>query len=244
MEKQEYIIKVSDLTKKYYIFNKDYQVLQWIFTGYGISKEKKALKNVSFGVQKGDVIGVIGKNGSGKSTLMQIIAGITFPTSGKVEVNGSVGALINLSAGFNPDYTGRENLYYKGMLLGIKKEEIDEIIDPIYDFVELGEYFDLPLRMYSSGMSARLGFALAVYSNPDILIVDEVFAVGDRAFQIKSKAKMKELFRSGKSILFSSHSESLIREFCNKVLYIRDGILVHYGDIDKGFELYNSEINK
>ena len=155
-----------------------------------------------------------------------------------------MGALINLSAGFNPDYTGRENLYYKGMLLGIKKKEIDEIIEPIYDFVELGEYFDLPLRMYSSGMSARLGFALAVYSNPDVLIVDEVFAVGDRAFQIKSKEKMKELFRSGKSILFSSHSESLIREFCNKVLYIRDGILIHYGDINKGFELYNSEINK
>lgn len=244
MEKQEYIIKVSELTKKYYIFDKDYQVLQWIFTGHGISKEKKALKNISFGVQKGDVIGVIGKNGSGKSTLMQIIAGITFPTSGKVEVNGSVGALINLSAGFDPDYTGRENLYYKGMLLGITKAEIDDIIEPICDFVELGEYFDLPLRMYSSGMSARLGFALAVYSNPDVLIVDEVFAVGDRAFQIKSKEKMKELFRSGKSILFSSHSESLIREFCNKVLYIRDGILIHYGDINKGFELYNSEINK
>ena len=244
MKENNVIIEIKDLSKSYYIFNKDYKILQWILTGHGTSAEKKALKNISFTVQKGDVVGVIGKNGSGKSTLMQIIAGITFPTTGSLNVMGSVGALINLSAGFNPDYTGRENIYYKGMLLGIKKIKIDEIIDEIQEFVDLEDYFDLPLRMYSSGMSARLGFALAVYLNPDILIVDEVFAVGDRAFQIKSKAKMKELFKSGKSILFSSHSEALIREFCNKVLYIKNGSLVHYGNIDRGFELYNSEINK
>lgn len=243
MEEKDYIIDIKDLNKKYYIFNKDYKTLKWIFTGSGYSSEKKAIKNLSFSVEKGDVVGIIGKNGSGKSTLMQIISGITYPTSGTVKVNGSVGALINLSAGFNPDFTGRENIYYKGMLLGMTKEDIDKIIDPIYDFVELNEYFDLPLRMYSSGMSARLGFALAVFSNPDILIIDEVFAVGDRAFQVKSKAKIVELFKSGKSILFSSHSEQLIREFCNKVLYMRNGVAVHYGDIDKGFELYNADIN-
>lgn len=244
MENNKSIIEIKDLNKKYYIFDKDYKVLKWVFTGSGFCKEKKAIKNLSFSVERGDVVGIIGKNGSGKSTLMQIVAGITYPTSGSVEVKGSVGALINLSAGFNPDYTGRENIYYKGMLLGMSREQVDEIIDPICEFVELNEYFDLPLRMYSSGMSARLGFALAVFSNPDILIIDEVFAVGDREFQVKSKAKMIELFRSGKSILFSSHSEQLIREFCNKVLYMKNGIAIHYGDIDQGFELYNSEITK
>lgn len=243
MEKRDSIINITDLNKKYFIFEKDYKVLKWIFTGSGFCKEKKAIKNLSITVERGDVVGIIGKNGSGKSTLMQIVAGITYPTSGTVEVNGSVGALINLSAGFNPDYTGRENIYYKGMLLGLSKAQIDEIIEPICEFVELDEYFDLPLRMYSSGMSARLGFALAVFSNPDILIIDEVFAVGDREFQVKSKAKIMELFTSGKSILFSSHSEQLIREFCNKVLYMKNGVVVHYGDIDKGFELYNAEIS-
>lgn len=238
------IIEIKDLNKKYYIFDKDYRVLKWVFTGSGFCKEKKAIKNLSFAVERGEVVGIIGKNGSGKSTLMQIVAGITYPTSGSVEVKGSVGALINLSAGFNPDYTGRENIYYKGMLLGMSRDQVDEIIEPICEFVELNEYFDLPLRMYSSGMSARLGFALAVFSNPDILIIDEVFAVGDRAFQVKSKAKMVELFRSGKSILFSSHSEQLIREFCNKVLYMKNGVAIHYGDVDKGFELYNSEITE
>lgn len=243
MENNNSIITIKDLNKKYFIFDKDYKVLKWVFTGSGFSKEKKAIKNLSFSVDRGDVVGIIGKNGSGKSTLMQIVAGITYPTSGSIEINGKVGALINLSAGFNPDYTGRENIYYKGMLLGISKTQLDEIIEPISNFVDLNEYFDLPLRMYSSGMSARLGFALAVFSNPDILIIDEVFAVGDREFQVKSKTKMLELFRSGKSILFSSHSEQLVREFCNKVLYMKNGVAVHYGDIDRGFELYNSEIN-
>ncbi|GFI68583.1 teichoic acids export ATP-binding protein TagH [Lachnospiraceae bacterium] len=236
------IINVTELNKKYYIFDKDYKILKWIFTGSGFCQEKKAIKNLSFSVNKGDVVGIIGKNGSGKSTLMQIVAGITYPTSGKVEVKGSVGALINLSAGFNLDYTGRENIYYKGMLLGMDRAQVDVIIDPITEFVELNEYFDLPLRMYSSGMAARLGFALAVFSNPDILVIDEVFAVGDRSFQVKSKAKIIELFRSGKSILFSSHSEQLVREFCNKVLYMKNGVAIYYGDIDEGFKLYNADI--
>lgn len=244
MEHKKYAIKIEDLTKKYYFFEKDYKILEWLFTGKGSYKNKKAISNLTFQVNKGDVVGIIGKNGSGKSTLMQIVAGITHPTSGKIDINGSVGALINLSAGFNMDYTGRENIYYKGMLMGFKNSEIDEMIEPIKDFVELKEYFDLPLRMYSSGMSARLGLALAIYSNPDILIVDEVFAVGDKDFQNKSKQKMKELFRSGKSILFSSHSEKLIADFCHKVLYLKEGKSVYYGEVEKGLELYNEDIIK
>ncbi len=242
METENYVIDIRNMYKKYFLFKQEYKILQWIFTGKGYYKEKVALKDINLQVNRGDVVGIIGKNGSGKSTLMQIVAGIAYPTSGSVKVDGSVGALINLSAGFNPDYTGRENIYYKGMLLGMSRKQVDEIIGEIEEFVELNDYFDLPLRMYSSGMAARLGFALAVFSEPDILIIDEVFAVGDRNFQVKSKAKITELFQSGKSILFSSHSEELIREFCNKVLYIRDGVAVHYGAVDKGFELYNADI--
>ena len=240
----EYAIKVTDLTKTFYLFNKDYKILKWIFTKKGYSSQKSALDHISFTVNKGEMVGFIGKNGAGKSTLMKIIAGITFPTSGNIEVNGSVGSLINLSAGFNPDFTGRKNIYYKGLLMGKKEEEIDAIIDDIIDFVELGDYFDLPVRMYSSGMSARLGFALAVFTNPDILIIDEVFSVGDKKFQIKSKAKTTELFNSGKTVLFSSHSDSLIRNFCNRVIYIKDSKIAFDGDVEEGLRIYNEDMRK
>ena len=240
----EYAIKLTNLTKTFYIFKKDYKILQWIFTKKGYSSEKSALNNISFTINKGEMVGFIGKNGAGKSTLMKIIAGITFPTSGSIEVNGSIGSLINLSAGFNPDFTGRKNIYYKGLLMGKKEEEIDAIIDDIIDFVELGEYFDLPVRMYSSGMSARLGFALAVFTNPDILIIDEVFAVGDKKFQVKSKAKTTELFNSGKTVLFSSHSDSLIRNFCNRVIYIKDNKIAFDGDVEEGLRRYNEDMRK
>ena len=152
--------------------------------------------------------------------------------------------LINLSAGFNPDYTGRKNIYYKGTIMGMGKSEIDSIIGDIEEFVELGEYFDRPVRMYSSGMSARLGFALAVYCNPDILIVDEVLAVGDKSFQNKSRAKIMELFKAGKAVLFSSHSDVLIRQFCNRIIYIRDGKIAYDGDVEEGLKLYNEDISK
>lgn len=238
----ENAIEVRDLTKKFLLFNKDYEIIPWLFFHKGHAKEKIALDNISLTVEKGETVGVIGQNGAGKSTLMKLIAGITFPTSGTIKVNGTVGALINLGAGFNPDFTGRKNIYYKGILLGLEEKDIDVIIDDIIEFVELGEYFDMPLRMYSSGMAARLGFALAVFMNPDVLIVDEVFAVGDKGFQEKSRAKTTELFRAGKSILFSSHSDSLIRQFCEKVIYIRDGKIVYNGDAEKGLQKYNEDM--
>lgn len=235
-------ITVKNLCKNYYLFKSDFRIIPWLFTKRGNFGEKDVLKNVSLTVKKGEMVGVIGKNGAGKSTLMKIIAGITFPSSGEVCVKGKVGSFINLNAGFNPDYTGRKNIYYKGMLTGMTEKEIDSIIDDIIDFVELGPYFDMPVRTYSSGMSARLGFALAVFSAPDILIIDEVFAVGDKAFQEKSRAKTIELFNSGKSILFSSHSDTLIRKFCSRVIYIKDGQVAFDGDVEEGLELYNKEI--
>ncbi|MDD5935998.1 MAG: ABC transporter ATP-binding protein [Clostridiales bacterium] len=237
-------IVVENVSKTYFLFNRDYQIIKWLFRKKHSSGEKHVLKNISFTVNEGEVVGLIGCNGAGKSTLMKMVAGITFPTAGNITVNGRVGSLINLSAGFNKDYTGRKNIYYKGTLLGMTKEEIDSIIDDIIEFVELGEYFDMPLRTYSSGMAARLGFGLAVFSDPDILIVDEVFAVGDKRFQNKSREKTTQLFQAGKSILFSSHSDTLIRQFCNRVIYLRDGQIVYEGDVETGLSMYEDDVNK
>mgnify|MGYP001064043151 CR=1 FL=1 len=237
-------IILENVSKTYYLFNRDYKIIKWLFNNGKSTDEKHVLKNISFTVNEGEVVGIIGCNGAGKSTLMKMVAGITFPTDGNITVNGRIGSLINLSAGFNKDYTGRKNIYYKGALLGMKKEEIDAIIDDIIDFVELGEYFDMPLRTYSSGMAARLGFGLAVFSDPDILIVDEVFAVGDKRFQNKSREKTTQLFQAGKSILFSSHSDLLIRQFCNRVIYLRDGEIVYEGDVETGLSMYDEDVNR
>lgn len=240
----EKAIIVKNLSKNYYFFQKDFHILQWLFTKKGYEKERQVLKNISFEVGKGEIVGLIGVNGAGKSTLMRLIAGITYPTSGEVAVDGKVGSLINLSAGFHPDYTGRKNIYYKGTIMGMAKMEIDAVIDDICDFVDLGEYFEQPLRMYSSGMSARLGFALAVFSKPEVLIIDEVMAVGDKSFQKKSRQKVVEMFNEGKSVLFSSHSDELIKQFCNRVIYLRDGRIVFDGDVEEGLFKYNEDIKK
>ena len=235
-------IEVRDLNKSYFLFDKEYKILQWLLTKKGFRQEKHVLRDISFTVEEGEHVGIIGANGAGKSTLMKLIAEITYPTTGEVYVAGKVGALINLSAGFHPDYTGRENIYYKGNIMGLSKGQIDGIIREIEEFVELGEYFDKPLRMYSSGMAARLGFALAVYVEPEILIIDEVMAVGDKAFQKKSRKKTEELINKGKAVLFSSHSDELIRQFCNRVIYLKAGRIAFDGSVEEGLRLYNEDI--
>lgn len=237
-------IIIKELCKNYYLFDKDYKKIFWLFSNKGHYSMKKALDNLSLTVKKGEVIGIIGRNGAGKSTLMRLIAGITFPTSGEIIVKGSIGGLINLSAGFNGNYTGRENIYYKSELLGLKKAKVDEIMNDIIEFADIGEYFDLPLKTYSSGMRARLGFSLAINLNPDILIIDEVFAVGDRDFKRKSAEKTRELFLQGKTIVFSSHSDELIRQFCSRVVFIKNGKVEFDGNVDEGLELYNNDKEK
>ena len=238
----EKIIEVKDLNKTYYLFDKEYKVLPWLLTGKGCKSQKEALKNISFQVAPGEIVGIIGVNGAGKSTLMKLIAGITYPTSGEVNVHGRIGSLINLSAGFHPDYSGRKNIYYKGTMMGLSQEQIDNIIEDVEAFVELGEYFDRPIRMYSAGMAARLGFALAVFMEPEILIVDEVLAVGDKKFQQKSREKILEMFQNGKAVLFSSHSDQLIEEFCSRVLYLKDGCIVFDGEVKEGLRRYNEDL--
>lgn len=240
----EKAIVVKNLSKNFYLFQQDFRILQWLFTKKGYEQERQVLKNISFEVKKSEIVGLIGINGAGKSTLMKLIAGITYPTSGDISVHGRIGSLINLSAGFYPDYTGRKNIYYKGTVMGMSKTDIDGIIDQMIEFVDLGDYFDRPLRMYSSGMAARLGFALAVYSNPEILIIDEVLAVGDKSFQRKSRQKVVDMFREGKSVIFSSHSDELIRQFCSRVIYLKDGRIVFDGEVEEGLQKYNDDIKK
>lgn len=237
------IIEVKDLNKTFYLFDKEYKVLPWLLTGKGCKNQKEVLKDISFQVAPGEVVGIIGVNGAGKSTLMKLIAGITYPTSGEVTVHGRIGSLINLSAGFHPDYSGRKNIYYKGTMMGLSKEEIDNIMEDVEEFVELGEYFERPIRMYSAGMAARLGFALAVFMEPEILIVDEVLAVGDKKFQQKSREKILEMFQRGKAVLFSSHSDQLIEEFCSRVLYLKEGRIVFDGEVKEGLRIYNEDLS-
>ncbi len=240
-KKGNIVVECINLEKKYFLFDKDYKIIPWLFTKKGCSEVRTPLTNINLKINQGDVIGFIGKNGAGKSTLMKIIAGITMHTDGGLNVNGKVNSLINLGAGFNQKYTGRQNIYYKGLLMGMSKEDVDKIIDDIIDFCELGDYFDLPLYMYSSGMSARLGFALAIFAEHDILIVDEVFAVGDKNFREKSAKKMRELFTSGKSIIFASHSDNQIREFCNRAIFIDDSKIVVDGTVEEALSAYNKK---
>ena len=182
-----------------------------------------ALTDVSFTVPKGSTYGVIGRNGSGKSTALKLVAGITKPTSGTVRVDGRISALIELGAGFHPEISGRENVFINGIMLGLTKREIQERFDEIVDFAELREFIDAPVKTYSSGMYMRLGFAVAIHVNPDVLLVDEVLAVGDEGFTHKCLDKFAEFRRSSKTILLVTHSLSLVERFCDEALWLDDG---------------------
>lgn len=189
-----------------------------------------ALHNVSFEIQKGEVIGIIGKNGAGKSTLLKIISGILKPTSGSVEVHGTIVPMLELGSGFDHDLTGRENIFLNGAILGYSEEFLKAKFDEIVDFSELGKFIDVPLRNYSSGMLMRLAFSVATVVNPDVLIVDEILAVGDADFQEKSKARMLELMGGGTTVLFVSHSIEQIREMCDRVIWLEHGEVKMIGD--------------
>src|SRR6476661_7579172 len=189
-----------------------------------------ALTDVSFAVPRGVTYGVIGKNGSGKSTALKLVAGITKPTSGTVKVEGRISALIELGAGFHPEISGRENVFINGIMLGLTKREIQERFDEIVDFAELREFIDAPVKTYSSGMYMRLGFAVAINVDPDVLLVDEVLAVGDEGFTHKCLDKFGEFRRRGKTILLVTHSLNLVERFCDEALWLDEGRALSHGD--------------
>lgn len=197
-----------------------------------------ALRDISFEVKRGEVLGIIGHNGAGKSTLLKVISGILKPTTGNVQVHGVVAPMLELGSGFDFDLTGRENIFLNGAILGYSEQFLKEKYSEIVDFSELGQFIDVPLRNYSSGMVARLAFSVATVVKPDILIVDEVLSVGDADFQAKSKARMLELMSGGTTVLFVSHSLEQIREMCNRVLWIEQGKMKMIGETKTVCEMY------
>ena len=202
-----------------------------------------ALKDVSFQVRRGEVLGIIGRNGAGKSTLLKILSKILKPNRGQIRVNGRLRALIEVAAGFHPDLTGRENIYLNGTILGMKKREIDAKFDEIVEFSGISEFLDTPVKRYSSGMHARLGFAVAAHLEPEILIVDEVLAVGDVAFQKKCLGKMTEVGRSGRTVLFVSHNLIAVRGLCQNAVALEHGSIVDRGGSQEVVQRYLSRLS-
>jgi ABC-type polysaccharide/polyol phosphate transport system ATPase subunit len=201
-----------------------------------------ALKNISFEVEEGTTIGVIGENGSGKSTLLKVITGIAKPTSGNVAVHGKVSALIELGAGFHPEITGRENVYINGIMLGLSKKEIQDKFDEIVQFAELEEFIDAPVKTYSSGMYMRLGFSIAINVNPDVLLVDEVLAVGDASFVPKCLDRIDDFRRRNKTILFVSHDLATVKKICDRVIWLKDGIIQTVGEPKRVVDAYLQDV--
>lgn len=202
-----------------------------------------ALKDVSFTVEKGDRVGILGLNGAGKSTLLKVIAGVFKPTEGSVTKNGKIVPLLELGAGFDMQYTGRENIYLYGAMLGYSKDFIDSKYEEIVEFSELKEFIDVPVKNYSSGMKSRLGFSIATVVSPKILILDEVLSVGDAKFRKKSEKKVMDMFDSGVTVLFVSHSLEQVERLCNKAMILEKGQLIAYGDIKTVAKKYKKMIS-
>jgi lipopolysaccharide transport system ATP-binding protein len=201
-----------------------------------------ALNNVNFDVMKGDVLGIIGKNGAGKSTLLKILSRITYPTEGSILMDGRVGSLLEVGTGFHYELTGRENIYFNGALLGMKHKEINDKFDEIVKFSGVEAFLDTPVKRYSSGMAVRLAFSVAAHLEPEILVIDEVLAVGDAVFQKKCIGKMSEAAESGKTVLFVSHNIEAIKKLCTSSLVLDGGKTIFNGDLDKGIEAYFQNI--
>ena len=225
-------IKVENLSKVYKLYNAPIDRMKEALHPRKKSyhKEFYALNDVSFEIKKGEIVGIVGKNGSGKSTILKIITGVLTPTSGKVTVNGRISALLELGAGFNPEYTGMENIYFQGNLMGFEREEMEAKVQAILDFAEIGDFIHQPVKNYSSGMFARLAFAVAINVEPEILIVDEALAVGDMVFQAKCMAKMTTLMESGATVLFVSHDTHSVKTLCQKAVFLNDGGVIDWGD--------------
>jgi lipopolysaccharide transport system ATP-binding protein len=237
-------VEFKDVSKYYTLLNTG-GIKSFLFNFFKNIKQIKqnrvlALDNISFTIKDKDVVGIIGKNGAGKSTTLGLIAGVLAPTSGEVVVRGKVAPLLELGAGFHMDLTGRENIILNGILLGMTKKEILSKLDKIIEFSELKEFIDQPIRIYSSGMLSRLGFSVAVYTNPDILLIDEVLSVGDFKFQKKSKDKIYEFKKMGKTIIFVSHDIEVVKELCNKVIVINNKKVIFEGNVNEGVKIYES----
>lgn len=229
------MINIDKVSMKFNLgIEKDNSMKQVFVNLFTENKKKKeefwALKDISFHINKGEVVGLIGSNGAGKSTLLKVVSGVMKPTEGKITTNGVISPMIELGAGFDANLTARENIYLNGAILGYSKKFLDEKFESIVDFSELREFLDVPVKNFSSGMTAKLAFSVATIVNPEILIVDEILSVGDIKFQEKSKNKMLEMIKGGTTVLYVSHSLQSIKELCTKVVWIEHGQIVKIGN--------------
>lgn len=242
------VIRLKEISKIYLIYAKPQHRLKEILVN-GLFRSNRifhhdfwALKNINLEISAGEAVGIIGQNGSGKSTLLQIITGVLQPTSGVIQINGRISALLELGAGFNPEFTGRENVFINGQIMGFSHKEIENRIDDIIDFADIGEFFNQPVKTYSSGMYVRLAFATAITVDPDILIVDEALAVGDAMFQARCYRKMEKFKEEGKTIIFVSHDLQTIKSFCNRAILMDSGEIIHEGDPKHIVNIYTKMI--
>ena len=233
-------ISIQNLTKIYHLYDKPQDRLKEALNPFKKSYHHDfyAMNDVSFEIKKGETVGIVGKNGAGKSTLLKMITGVLTPTSGSIEVNGKIASLLELGAGFNPEMTGYENIYLNGTLMGFSKEEIDTKVDAILEFADIGEFIQQPVKIYSSGMFARLAFSIAINVEPDILIVDEVLAVGDLEFQKKCLGKINEVSKRGRTVIFVSHNLAAIKNLCPKVIFLDRGKIIKFSNVNVAIRDY------
>lgn len=242
----EIAIKAENLTKKYSLQKQRTfkEFLPALFAGKDTRIKFKALSQIEFELQKGESLAILGKNGSGKSTLLKVIAGVTKPSDGRITVNGRVAPLIELGAGFHPELTGRENVYLNGSIIGIRHRDMEKLYPEIVKFAELEEFMDQPIKYYSSGMYMRLAFAVAVAETPDILLVDEILAVGDQKFQKKCLERMAEFKKNGSTMVMVSHNPDQVKKYCTQGLVINEGKQLFYGDIEQAMAIYEEMMGR
>lgn len=238
--RQENSIEVIDVTKAFKVYLDKGSTLKEkvLFRNRRKYEKREVLKGISFSVKKGTGLGLIGNNGCGKSTTLKLLTRIMYPDSGQIEMRGRVSSLIELGAGFHPDMSGRENIYINASIFGLTKQEINEKLDSIIDFSELRDYIDNPIRTYSSGMYMRLAFSVAIHVDADILLIDEILAVGDVAFQDKCFNKLKEIKKNGTTIVIVSHSLNQIEEICEETIWIKDGLIQMQGNPKEVHKVY------
>lgn len=243
MQKEENRIIVEHVYKTFNIYLDKASSLKEkiLFWGRNRKEKREVLKDISLTIKNGEAVGLIGVNGSGKSTLLKLMTKIIYPNKGKIETYGKLTSLLELGAGFHPDFSGRENIYFNASIFGLTRKQIDERLNDIIEFSELGSYIDNPVRTYSSGMYMRLAFAVAINVDADILLVDEVLAVGDQHFQEKCIAKMKELKEQGKTMVFVTHSLGTVKDFCNRAVWLNQGVIKMDGNPDEVIEEYLKE---
>lgn len=233
-------IKVSNMTKKFKLYSdKPLTMKERLVRGWkNKTEERVVLKDINVEIKKGETVALIGVNGSGKSTLLKLMTKIIYPNIGTVETSGKLTSLLELGAGFHPDFTGRENIYFNASIFGLTKEEIEKRIDDIIEFSELGEFIDSPVRTYSSGMYMRLAFSIAINVDAEILLIDEILAVGDQHFQDKCYQKLEEWSKSDKTIVIVSHSLDIMRSLCSRAIWINEGVVAMDGDSNEVIDKY------